>query len=87
MKAPLILSALLLTACQAPVAETPSEDACGASALQHLVGEPSAAAEGASAPGSVRIIRPGEAVTMDYRADRLNFELDARDRITRVYCR
>lgn len=86
MRATLILSVLLLAACQAPVADTPSEDACGASALQHLVGEPVAAAEGASAPGSVRIIRPNEAVTMDYRADRLNIELDARDKITRIYC-
>ena len=86
MRATLILPALLLAACQAPVAESPSEDACGASELQHLVGEPVEAAESASAPGDVRIIRPGEPVTMDYRTDRLNFELDARDRITRVYC-
>jgi hypothetical protein len=86
MRATLIFSALLLAACQAPVVDAPSEDACGASALQHLVGAPVAAAEGVSAPGSVRIIRPNQAITMDYRTDRLNLDLDSRDRITRVYC-
>lgn len=86
MRATLIVSALFLAACETQVAEAPVEDACGAADLQHLVGTPASGAEEVAAPGSVRMIRPGDAVTMDYRADRLNFELDAEDRIDRVYC-
>tara|TARA_R110000824_G_scaffold118960_14_gene272247 strand:+ start:381774 stop:382133 length:360 start_codon:yes stop_codon:yes gene_type:complete len=36
--------------------------------------------------GSIRIIRPGMAVTKDYRPNRLNIDLDDEDRVTRVYC-
>lgn len=86
MRATLIVAALFLAACEAPVAEAPVEDACGAADLQHLVGSPASAAEGVGTPGSVRMIRPGDAVTMDYRADRLNIELDAGDLVDRVYC-
>ena len=87
MRATLIASTLLLAACQVPVAETPSEDACGAAALQHLVGMRATAAEGMTAPGPVRVFRSGQPITMDYRTERLNIELDARGRsIIRIFC-
>ncbi|MEP0707596.1 MAG: I78 family peptidase inhibitor [Parvibaculum sp.] len=35
---------------------------------------------------TIRVIRPDEAVTQDFRTDRLNVELDADDNITRIYC-
>ena len=35
---------------------------------------------------SVRVIRPGTAVTMDFRANRANIALDEKDAVTRVYC-
>lgn len=35
---------------------------------------------------TIRVIRPGDNVTMDYRTDRLNVELDENDVVTRVYC-
>lgn len=35
---------------------------------------------------TVRVIRPGEPVTMDYRANRLNVELDDGDKIVRIFC-
>jgi len=35
---------------------------------------------------TIRVIRPDEAVTQDFRTDRLNVELDAEDNITRIYC-
>lgn len=35
---------------------------------------------------STRVIRPGQAVTMDYRSDRLNIELDAQDKIVAIRC-
>lgn len=35
---------------------------------------------------SVRVIRPGMPVTMDFRAERVNIELDAGNRVLRVKC-
>jgi hypothetical protein len=34
----------------------------------------------------VRVIRPGQAVTMDFNAERVNIELDAAGRVERVRC-
>ena len=34
----------------------------------------------------VRVIRPGQAVTMDYRADRVNIKLNERDAIVGISC-
>ena len=34
----------------------------------------------------VRVIRPGMAVTMDYREDRVNLDVDADNRVTAVRC-
>ncbi|WP_293335945.1 I78 family peptidase inhibitor [Parvibaculum sp.] len=35
---------------------------------------------------TIRVIRPGEAVTEDFRPDRLNVELDEEENVSRVYC-
>ena len=64
---------------------------CDAAKAQHLVGRPADAALGAEAQRltgarAVRWIRPGDMVTMDYREDRLNIELDERHRVNRVRC-
>ena len=91
MRGPLTVTVLSMTllGCQ-PLdpghGAAPGQDACGASAHAHLVGAHASAAEGIIAPGPVRFLRPGEAVTLEFRGDRLNFSLDARDRITRVHC-
>jgi hypothetical protein len=34
----------------------------------------------------IRVIRPGEAVTLDFNPERINVELDAAARIVRVTC-
>ncbi|SMY08346.1 I78 family peptidase inhibitor [Flavimaricola marinus] len=34
----------------------------------------------------IRYIRPGDAVTEDFRPERTNIELDGNDIVTRVYC-
>lgn len=39
-----------------------------------------------SGSASVRVIRPGGAVTMDFRGDRLNLNVNARDAIEGVKC-
>lgn len=33
-----------------------------------------------------RVVRPGQAVTMDFRGDRVNLMLDGNDRVDRVTC-
>lgn len=84
----LVLAAPLLSGCVVtePGPVDPGPDACGASAYQYLVGKPGVMLDGMRFSTDVRVIQHGMAVTMDYRADRLNFWLDRRDVIERVVC-
>jgi hypothetical protein len=64
---------------------------CNAEGLGDLVGRQATQELGADAlrrsnSRSLRWIRPGDAVTMDYRPDRLNIHLDARGRVERFNC-
>ena len=64
---------------------------CDAKAASAFVGQAiseQVAEQARSAAGArgVRIIRPGMAVTMDYRAGRLNLELDEAGRIVKASC-
>lgn len=89
MKPLLTISALLLLAgcIVEPMPEPlPDGDACGAAGLQGFVGQDEAILAATTFVAPVRIIRPGTAVTMDFSPGRLNIELDARGKITRVYC-
>lgn len=68
-----------------------ADDACGASRVRTAVGQQRSdalAAEVARRSGAERIrwIGPGDAVTQDFRPDRLNVHLDERGRIRRVVC-
>ena len=77
---------------QPPVAnEDVTGGSCDAKAASAYVGQAigeQVAAQAKSAAGArgVRIIRPGMAVTMDYRAGRLNLEVDEQGRIIRASC-
>lgn len=42
--------------------------------------------QGKAGAKGLRVIRPGQAVTMDFRDDRLNVELDAAGKVKRVSC-
>lgn len=67
---------------------TPS-DPCGAASLEHLVGQPFPDAnelEALDLPGPVRVIAPGQAVTMDYIDSRLNIETDDDGNVVRLRC-
>lgn len=81
---------LALAAC-APVSTTTvsldptgSLATCPAPAFQHLVGK--AYDSVAVTWPNLRVIRPYDMVTKDYRLDRLNIDLDAAGGITRVWC-
>ena len=80
-----VIPLVLLAACAPLAAADPASQGCGADTLQAAVGEH--LGEVALPSGvKVRIIRPGDAVTMDHAPDRLNIELDADDRVVRVRC-
>lgn len=64
----------------------PPPDACGAAQYAALVGQPITAAGVPVESPSVRYIRPNTQVTMDFRADRLNIDIDANDVITGFRC-
>jgi hypothetical protein len=91
----------MTTACApVPPAETGEEQVpvhgstgrrCDATRAQLLVGREASGELGAEAirlsgAGTIRWIPAGSAVTMDYREDRLNVELDSRNQVTRVRC-
>lgn len=85
------IAALGLAACDLPPPADPAPDPglegnCGAAEIQGMVGQRVSALGGMSFPGPVRVIRPGDVVTMDFNPDRLNVELDRRERITRLFC-
>ncbi len=87
----LLAAPLVLAACVEPIPAPmppadPGPDACGASELQYLVGEPGVLLDGMRFSQDVRVIQYGMAVTMDYSPYRLNFWLDRRDVIERVVC-
>jgi hypothetical protein len=72
-------------------ATTASPGLCNADAAQSHVGKPATdanieAAFKASGAKTMRSIKPGQAVTMDYREDRLNVHQDASGNIERISC-
>jgi hypothetical protein len=67
------------------------EDACGASRVQDRVGRRYDEALGESireqsGAGTLRVMRPGHAYTLEYREDRLNVRIDENEVITDIGC-
>lgn len=84
-----ILPLLALAACVEPVATPPAEpdtDLCKASALQGLVGQSQTVLKSMLLPAGTRVIGPGDAVTMDFRPDRMNVEIGEDGRIAKIAC-
>lgn len=86
-----ILSALALTACTpaeenstAPRLDLPQS--CGAEELQGLVGQPKSALESHDFESGTRILGPEDAVTADYRANRLNIEIGPDGKVSKLAC-
>lgn len=68
-------------------------DRCGLERHMQLIGGPVPDAEALEAlrgaegtPWRIRVIRPGEPVTMDHLAGRLNLVLDRHGRVLRLHC-
>lgn len=88
MKFIALLPLLAVVACveqPAPPAE-PDMDACKASAYQGLVGQPKSVLATMMLPAGSRVVGPTDAITMDFRAERLNVEIGKDDRIAKVAC-
>lgn len=67
-------------------AQEPDRNVCGTAGMQDLIGQDKSVLAAMALPQGTRIITPGMAVTEDYSASRLNIELDARGRITGLWC-
>ena len=81
--------ASVLTGCVmvAPPAPNPPQPAsCGARSLQNLVGLSVRVLPPQGQWSAVRIIRPGDMVTMDYSPSRLNVRVNMADRILELTC-
>lgn len=100
--APLFAAALLgLCACASPPPPAPPttdapepppmQAACNADAARAAIGKQATAevveqARKEAGAGMARVLRPGQMVTMEYRGDRLNVDVDAKDVVTGVRC-
>ncbi|TCV98213.1 I78 family peptidase inhibitor [Biostraticola tofi] len=63
-----------------------SMDSCRAVEFNHLIGKPETVLDSMKFAGPVRLIKPGQAVTMDHNPERINFIADEKGIITRVSC-
>lgn len=82
--------ALILCSCATP-GIPPSPSMCNVEAVKTFVGQSAtadavAAARRAAGAELVRVIKPGQAVTMDFRVERLNLYLNDAGAVERVSC-
>lgn len=85
-----LVAMLTLAACRDEMTETPADVApgqmCPAAAQAGLIGQPASVLETMRFADPVRILRPGTAMTMDYRAERMNIYIDADEKIEKLTC-
>ncbi len=62
------------------------DDTCGAAKHADLIGQDATALERVLILGMVRVTRPGDIVTMDFRPERINFKIDADEKIAAITC-
>ena len=93
MRLPAILLIELLAACATmpPPGPPPLADSCNAEAASWAMGhavsdELVERIRVETGSRSVRVIRPGQPVTMDFRGDRVNIKLNERDAIVGISC-
>jgi hypothetical protein len=79
---------MILAGCSTAAAPLPplAEDTCRAADYGPLIGQPATALERVLLLGKVRVIRPGQPVTMDFWPDRINFLIDDAEVITAINC-
>lgn len=82
------LTLIALAGCTAAEPSLPPqiEDTCGAAEFAGLIGQDATALEKILLLGPVRVVRPGDAVTMDFQPDRINFIIDENETIRMIDC-
>ncbi|WP_294267477.1 I78 family peptidase inhibitor [uncultured Sphingomonas sp.] len=87
-----LLAVAACTQTPAPATADPASGAqCDATPVQNLIGQPDDPAtvdraKAASGARTVRRYETGSALTMDFRPDRLNVEVDAGGKIVKLSC-
>ncbi|MDA9207746.1 I78 family peptidase inhibitor [Octadecabacter sp.] len=91
----LVLPFLMLAACDVPPTSPPppanpippaGQDTCNAVQYADLVGQDATALERILIMGQVRVIRPGQPVTLDFRPNRINFNINAKNEVASIRC-
>jgi len=91
----ILAATLALAACSSIDLSEPAQDAapglCNAEKATHVVGkhisqEQEQEALRSSGARTLRVINPGQAITRDYRADRLNLQLNDHNTVVKAYC-
>ena len=70
----------------APSDRSTAQDTCGASRFRNLMGAPERQIDRATLPAGTRIIRPGQMVTMDFNALRLNIRIAPDGKVAALEC-
>lgn len=87
MKRLILLAALAgCTTASPPPAPPQIADTCGAARFGDLIGQDATALERRLFLGQVRVIRPGDMVTMDFRPDRINIRITENETIQQIDC-
>ena len=80
----------VLGACAEAPAPAPAPDSqsdqCQATSFRGLTGQPRSVLGKMTLPAGTRVIGPLDPVTMDYRANRLNFEIGQDGKIAKIAC-
>ncbi len=76
---------LLSSACLRSDPQPEPRQVCDTAALSGLVGQSRTVLDGMTFDGPVRVIRPGQPITMDHDPSRLNVNVKA-GVITRIWC-
>jgi hypothetical protein len=69
-----------------PPADPAAADTCNMAQYTALVGKPATDPAVPAASATVRIIKPGDQVTMDFNAARLNIDVDAAGNVSALRC-
>lgn len=65
---------------------TTAQDTCGASRFRNLMGAPESQIDRSTLPPGTRVIRPGQMVTQDFNALRLNIRIAPDGKVAALEC-
>jgi hypothetical protein len=66
--------------------EATAQDTCGASHWRQYIGRPASEIDRSTLPARARVIMPGQMITMDFSAERLNIRVAPDGKVTEVGC-